>query len=91
VATLQQGASYVHRRPHPEGWADRLRSVVGADPNWSANASKVWQLLDTPQTVKSLCRALSPDELPDPHCHGGVEAVLGRLLSQDLIELSEDT
>jgi hypothetical protein len=53
---------------------------------------RIWELLETPQTVVSICRILSREHHLDPQASGpAVEALLTELYECDLIQLSPDT
>ncbi len=49
------------------------------------DASQIWELLKTPQTVDSLCRSLGSDS------DEGIRSALAALFDEDLIEVSPDS
>ena len=61
-----------------------LRSICDED----IDARRLWELLETPQTVESLARLLAGDI--EPH-HGEIRASLTKLYREDLIQLSPDS
>lgn len=55
-------------------------------------SARVWELLETPQTVVTLCRVLENEfDASEPECRTGVEALLGELIREDLVQLSPDS
>jgi hypothetical protein len=54
----------------------------------SEQASQVWELLQTPQTVETLRRSLASDEALD---NERITSLLATLYDQDLIQVSPDT
>ena len=53
---------------------------------------RIWELLETPQTVETICRVLRHEfDLPVASCTEGVKVVLTKLYREDLIQLSPDT
>jgi hypothetical protein len=49
-------------------------------------------LLETPQTVETICRVLRNEfDLPPASCTEGVKIVLTKLYREDLIQQSPDT
>jgi hypothetical protein len=54
----------------------------------SEQASQVWELLQTPQTVETLRRSLASDEELD---NERITSLLATLYDQDLIQVSPDT
>jgi hypothetical protein len=53
---------------------------------------RIWELLETPQTVVSLCRVLSREHHQDPQAYApAVESLLTEFFECDLIQMSPDT
>jgi hypothetical protein len=53
---------------------------------------RIWELLETPQTVATICRVLvNEGELQPQRCEPQVKSFLARLYREDLIQLSPDT
>lgn len=53
---------------------------------------RIWGLLETPQTVETICRTLEDEfKLVRASCAQGVGDVFSRLYEEDLIQLSPDT
>jgi Coenzyme PQQ synthesis protein D (PqqD) len=53
---------------------------------------RIWELLETPQTVETICRVLRNEfDLPPAASVEGVRIVLAELYREDLIQLSPDT
>ena len=53
---------------------------------------RIWELLETPQTVETLCRVLRSEfDLSPASVTEGVRIVLTRLYREDLIQQSPDT
>jgi hypothetical protein len=53
---------------------------------------RIWELLETPQTVETICRVLRSEfDLPPAASVEGVRIVLAELYREDLIQLSPDT
>jgi Coenzyme PQQ synthesis protein D (PqqD) len=66
-----------------------LRALPEVDERTAPTARRIWELLETPQTIETLCRVLRRecDAEPEPD----VRIVLDGLLREDLIQLSPDT
>lgn len=55
-------------------------------------SQRIWDLLETPQTVATICRVLSHECHLDPKASGpAVQLLLADLYERDLIELSPDS
>lgn len=89
-------ASYVRNRrmlqarygdePPPES-IEQASDVTPPEAN-----QRIWELLETPQTVETIVRVLRNEfDLPPAACTEGVKIVLARLYHEDLIQLSPDT
>jgi hypothetical protein len=89
---IQGSASYVRNPDAPEIAPDPA-SLKGASDVTPPDANlRIWELLETPQTVETICRVLRNEfDLPPASCTEGVRVVLTRLYREDLIQLSPDT
>ena len=90
---IQGSASYVRNpdaldaAPDPRSLLERASDVTPPDANL-----RIWELLETPQTVETICRVLRNEfDLPPASCTEGVKVVLTKLYREDLIQLSPDT
>lgn len=53
---------------------------------------RIWQLLETPQTVTTICRILAREyDVPTQMCDPSVRSFLADLYREDLIQVSPDT
>lgn len=70
-----------------------LESVEHASDVTPPDANlRIWDLLETPQTVETIVRVLRNEfDLPPAACTEGVKIVLARLYREDLIQMSPDT
>jgi hypothetical protein len=97
MTLLLHSASYVWNDPPPielRGADAVLRALpeVAADEHAESTARRIWELLETPQTVETLVRVLRRElEMEPEACTHDVEIVLDGLLREDLIQLSPDT
>jgi hypothetical protein len=96
MTQIQSSASYVRNKAtlrNEPGAAQQVDVLAGAGTYGSdALLKRVWQLLETPQTVVSLCRAVDSSESPDGRVDAPtIEALLKELLQRDLIQLSPDS
>jgi hypothetical protein len=80
---LLPSAAYIRKDAPVDGRALRAAGLRG-----SSIDEKVWELLETPQTIDSLQRAASRDTQAD---RGHIAHVMERLLDADLIEVSPDS
>ena len=80
---LLSSAAYIRKNTTLDGRASQVANVQR-----SAIDAKVWELLETPQTIESLQRAASGDTRTD---RSHIEHMMKRLLDADLIELSPDS
>jgi hypothetical protein len=84
MGSILRTASYVragHAPPHlvDDDFAILREPVLEID-----GGQRIWELLETPQTIETLCRAL-------PACGRAVESILIRLYERDLIEVTADS
>lgn len=94
MAQIQASASYVrHGLRQKLDEQQVLRSLQHRSGFESPAATQqIWELLATPQTVRSLARALaSTTRLDEQRCAHEVEDVLVQLFDADLIEISPDS
>lgn len=70
-----------------------LQSIEHATDMTPPDANvRIWELLETPQTVETICRVLRHEfDLPPAACTEGVRIVMTKLYRDDLIQLSPDT
>ena len=91
------GTSYVRTRTATAAPALEAGEAAPAGPDSStalesrAVVQRIWDLLGTPQTVESLCRALSSDSGDPQRFRHGVVAVMEDLLHRNLIEVTPDS
>lgn len=84
MAEILPSASYV-RSPH--GQRDRAHPAILSSMGELSgeDATRLWELLETPQTVDSLCRSLGKQgEEP-------IRSALATLYDEDLIQVSPDS
>ncbi|MGH8175395.1 MAG: PqqD family protein [Steroidobacter sp.] len=93
---IQGTASYVRnpetlRGPgHENAVLQSLKHVNDISP--SDASLRIWDLLETPQTVETICRVLKTEfDLTPAASVEGVKIVLAELYREDLIQLSPDT
>lgn len=69
-----------------------LRSIL-SDPDLDRDGGeRIWELLETPQTIETLCRALHVEARTDTPARGrAVESLLVKLYEHDLIEVTADS
>lgn len=89
MAEILPTASYVRRRSTPED-AQVLESL-DSDQGAKDIPQRVWKLLETPQTVESLCRSLASQYGETERCDREVRVVLEKLYREDLIQISPDS
>jgi hypothetical protein len=73
-------------------WNGQQLMMMSADSSaylsLSGSGGRIWELLEQPQTLASLCQALAAEYLVDPaDIRGQVQAFLERLRFQHAIEL----
>lgn len=84
MAEILPSASYVR---NPQGQRDRAHpAILSAMGELSGeDATRMWELLETPQTVDTLCRSLGKQgEEP-------IRSALAALYKEDLIQISPDS
>jgi Coenzyme PQQ synthesis protein D (PqqD) len=96
MTTILHSASYVWNDAAPfdvQAHEAMRRALPDASDERTASAARrIWELLETPQTVETLCRVLRRELNVDPDvCTRDVRIVLDGLLREDLIQLSPDT
>lgn len=88
MAEILPNASYVR---HSKGRQDQghersVRSLIAElDELEEEEATRIWELLETPQTVDSLCRSLGKTE------DRMIRSALAALYDKDMIQVSPDT
>jgi hypothetical protein len=91
--TILVGASYLQNSDPRARSQTVLASICERSELASEGISqRIWDLLETPQTVATICRVLSNECHLDPDASGpAVRSLLAELYERDLIELSPDT
>lgn len=92
---IKGSASYV-RNPDAKTAGDDnavLQMLQDANDVGPPEASlRIWDLLETPQTVETICRVLGNEfDLPPAASVEGVKIVLANLYREDLIQMSPDS
>ena len=96
MTAILPSASYVQNRDafksHAEKYA-ALREIQEHETEALPGAqARIWELLETPQTVETITRVLANEFDARPaDCVGEVTASLSRLYREDLIQVSPDT
>lgn len=92
MSTILRTASYVRTDRAPLRLINDDAMIL-SDPDLDlVGGERIWELLETPQTLETLCRALHVETLTDPPAGGrAVESVLVKLFERDLIEVSADS
>jgi hypothetical protein len=89
---IQGSASYVRSHDASEVAPDPASLEHASDVTPPDANLRIWELLETPQTVETICRVLRNEfDLPAASCTEGVKVVLTKLYREDLIQLSPDT
>jgi hypothetical protein len=93
---IQRSAAYVHNEHLPMEQRSRetplrtMNEYCDIDPPGAAQ--RIWKLLETPQTVETICRVLTREyPISNETCSVNVQSFLGELLHADLIQISPDT
>lgn len=85
MAEILPGGSYVRNPKAPQDRAHGHAVLSSIEALENDEALRVWELLETPQTVDSLCRSLGKtDEEP-------IRSALSALYDKDMIQVSPDT
>lgn len=85
MAEILPGGSYVRNPKAPQDPARRREVLSSIATLQSDETLRVWELLETPQTVDSLCRSLGKTgEEP-------IRSALSTLYDNDMIQVSPDT
>lgn len=91
MAEILPTASYVRRTRSTQD-AEQQRAILttlGEQADLDADeATQLWDLLETPQTVDTLCRSIGSEEPPDSD---RITQLLADLYEKDLIQLSPDS
>lgn len=95
MASILPTASYV-RSSFGHSEADRAATLqaILKDDEWSAHRASeaVWRMLETPQTIETICRGVCDQSGTDPQtCGRIVEGLLAKLYENDLIEVLPDS
>ena len=83
MTQVSPGAAYIRKQP-----SSGVHALRAAGLHSFPHHERMWDLLETPQTIKSLQRAVEPDAQLDL---AQIEELMARLLDSDLIELSPDS
>lgn len=82
-------ASYVQNRATLRAHADK-QSVLSEITD-GEESQRIWELLETPQTVETLARVIANEFDTQPNdCVGEITASLSKLYREDLIQVSPD-
>lgn len=85
MAEILPNASYVRHSKARQDQAHE-RSVLSAiEALENEEATRIWELLETPQTVDSLCRSLGKTD------EDAIRSALAALYDKDMIQVSPDT
>ena len=85
-------AAYVQNRTEPSQGPQPDIAVIARRASLDNEvARRVWDLLNTPHTVKSLARALGTQKSAADEIERRLVAYLEELLEEDAIEVSPDT
>ncbi|HLS80583.1 MAG TPA: PqqD family protein [Steroidobacter sp.] len=93
---IQSGVSYVRAPQAPAdpgapGEEQMVLRSLQSDATPADALARIWELLETPQTVETICRVLTNEfDLPPASSTEGVRIVLSRLYREDLIQASPD-
>jgi hypothetical protein len=95
MSLILPSASYIQNREVLDAHADKQTALQAIQELDSASLpgaqQRIWELLETPQTVESLTRALANEFDARPaECVGEITASLTRLYRKDLIQVSPD-
>ncbi len=84
MAEILPSASYVR---NPQGQSDRAHpAILSSIGELSGeDTTRMWELLETPQTVDSLCRSLGQQS------DESIRSALAALYNEDLIQVSPDS
>jgi hypothetical protein len=93
---IEGSASYVRNPDALPAGADEKALIESLQHINEANppeaSVRIWELLETPQTVETICRVLRNEfDLPPAASVEGVRVVLAELYREDLIQVSPDT
>lgn len=95
MTQIQPSASYLRNLDEcdPQGKQATLRTICERSRlGTPGTPQRVWELLETPQTVETICRVLTREGSVDPDtCDPGVKSLLAQLYREDLIQLSPDS
>lgn len=85
MAEILPSASYVRNPKGQQDGARRQAILSSIDQLEGEETTRMWELLETPQTVDSLCRSLGKD-IDEP-----IRSALAALYDEDLIQVSPDS
>jgi Coenzyme PQQ synthesis protein D (PqqD) len=95
MTDILPSASYVQNREMLKAHAEKQKALQaiqqGNDEALPGAQQRIWELLETPQTVESLSRVIATEFDAEPaECETEITASLTRLYREDLIQLSPD-
>jgi hypothetical protein len=95
MTDILPSASYVQNREMLKAHAEKQKALQaiqqGNDEALPGSQQRIWELLETPQTVESLARVIANEFDAEPaECETEITASLSRLYREDLIQLSPD-
>ena len=96
MTAILPSAAYIQNREALRAHAEKsaaLRALQERDNEALPGAqARIWELLETPQTVETITRVLANEFDARPaDCVGEVTASLSRLYREDLIQVSPDS
>jgi hypothetical protein len=96
MTAILPSASYIQNREALRAHTEKLAALREIQERESAALpgarARIWELLETPQTVETLTRVLANEFDARPaDCVGEVTASLSRLYREDLIQVSPDS
>jgi hypothetical protein len=96
MTAILPSASYIQNREALKAHAEKQAVLQAIQERESAALpgaqARIWELLETPQTVATLTRVLANEFDARPaDCVGEITASLTRLYREDLIQVSPDT
>ncbi len=93
MTQIESAAAYVRSETPRDVEAQHVLAALPAlrDIKPPDASVRIWELLETPQTVETICRVLNNEfDLPTDSCTQGVKLALEHLYREDLIQLSPD-
>jgi hypothetical protein len=93
MTSILRTASYVRSHTPSQRETDMTLQSILDDPDLDRDGGeRIWELLETPQTIETLCRALHVEAITEtPASDRAVESLLVKLYEHDLIEVAADS